>query len=155
MVMTGPTFAFPLSPVLLLFLYGYFSLQIGVSWTPCSWRSGGVTHVHTKRARGYRLHISINLSGLASLEWGLGSSDQRGAVISLVTAVSWQPEWRDRGREKIEKRTEWETDFEFPAVSTRGCGGDNSLTSQNEAMAILHTLTAAARLVIIVNAPCS
>lgn len=34
----------------------------------------------------------------------LGSSDQKGAVILPVTAVSWQPEWREIV--KIEKRKE-------------------------------------------------
>ncbi len=119
-------------------LWLFFSPWIGVNQTPCSGRGCGVAHVRTKRAKGYWLHISMNSSGLARLEasGGLGSSDQQGAVISLVTAVSWQPEWRERGREKTVKRKEWEADFEFPAVSTRGCGGDNILTSQNDAMAV-------------------
>ncbi len=102
--------------------------------------------MRAKRARGYRLHISINSSGLVCLEasGGLGSS---------VTAVSWQHEWKNGGREKIVKRKEWETDFALPAVSTKGCGSDN--ISQNETMVILHILTAAFLFVIILNAPCS
>lgn len=91
--------SFSCSAPLPLWLF-IFPRDVGVNQTPCSGCGGGVAYVRTKRARGYRLLISINSSGLAILEasGGLGSSDQQGAVISLVTTVSWQPECREKKR---------------------------------------------------------
>lgn len=77
--------------------------------------------------------------------WGLGSLNEQGAVISLVTAVSWQHEWRKEGRvKKIVKREEWEAGFEFPGISPRGCVGVSDSVLENEVMAVFHTLAAPA-----------
>lgn len=114
------------------------------------WAWQGETHMCVQRGLwwggGYWLHIIMDSWAQGGGEhWGLGSLNEQGAVISLVTAVSWQHEWRKEGRvKKIVKREEWEAGFEFPGISPRGCVGVSDSVLENEVMAVFHTLAAPA-----------
>lgn len=61
-----------------------------------------IAHVPTKELGGYSMHITMIWSRLGG--GGLDPQISKGAVISLVTAVSWPLEWREGGRERIRNR---------------------------------------------------
>lgn len=122
--MTGPALAPPPPPPLLFPLHVFTSendrncvvgVAEGIGGTvegESGWGwGGGHTCSHKTEPR---VPISINSSGLASLDASGGW-----AGVIPVLAVSWQS--AEQRREQIETKRKG---FEFPAGSTRGCGGN-------------------------------
>lgn len=142
--MTGPTLAFPLSSFSAPHPRGYFSWWIDMNQSPSGGRDGGVAHVRTKRARGYWLHISINSSGLASFDVDggagfLGSERGSNTPSDRSQLAAWmRGDSEDSEKERIAGRI-W-----VPSCLNESMWQWQCVTSQNEAMAVLRALTAAA-----------